>query len=64
VPLDKGLPEGIWEVRSVIMGDEFTLAKIGTPAMEPKRLQALDLNGLHSERAIAVMTQEEIDNLK
>ncbi len=62
IPMDKGLPEGIWEIRS-IMG-ELTLVKIGQPAMENKRLHGLDLEGLFSERPLCAMTQEELNGVK
>ncbi len=60
LPAGTGLPLGIFEIREV-MG-ELTIVKIGKPYTEPKRFQALDLNGLMADRPSSVMTQKELED--
>lgn len=60
-PLGEGLPIGIYEVRQV-MG-ELTIVEIGQPAMYLPRFTGLSLDGLHAERPLCCMTQEELDSV-
>ncbi len=53
------LPAGIYEVRDVLQ--ELQIKRIGNSAMDPNRLQALDLMDIFLERDTAMMTQEELD---
>ncbi len=53
---------GIWEVREIL--DEYTLTFIGKPAMPEPRLNGLSLEGLMDERSSAIMTEQELENVR
>lgn len=58
IPMGKGLPNGVWEIRE-IMG-EYVLKKVGLPDMKDKQYQALDLEGLHNNIPNSCMTRKEL----
>jgi len=61
IPMEDKTLHGIYEIREV-MGT-LTIHRIGEPALDETRLQALDLEGLFCERDAAGLTQDEWDQV-
>ena len=59
LPMDGGLPEGIYEVREV-MGT-LMIKEIGQPAMMREQFLGIDLESLYHQRCITALTQEELN---
>jgi hypothetical protein len=58
LPVDSGLPQGIYQIENVL--GELTIRFIGQPAMNRVRLEGLDIEGVFNERPLSCMTLEEL----
>lgn len=56
------LNPGIWEVRETL--ETYTLKFIGKPAMPEPRLNGLTLDSLLCETQFALMTEQELQNVR